>query len=53
MSILRIASSFSYIFPLTGETKDKMRGFGLQGTASPADRDSSFLYGGMSVSFSF
>jgi hypothetical protein len=43
----------SYVFPLTGDAKDEMKGLGLQGTSSPAERDSSFLYGGVSASFSF
>ena len=50
---ITVTPTLSYIFPLTGDAKDEMKGLGLQGTASPADRDSSFLVGGVSVSFSF
>jgi hypothetical protein len=50
---LTVTPTISYVFPLTGDAKDEMKGVGLQGTASPADRDSSFLYGGLSVGFSF
>ena len=50
---ITVTPTLSYIFPLTGEAKDEMKGLGLQGTASPADRDSSFLVGGVSVSFQF
>lgn len=50
---ITVTPTLSYIFPLTGDAKDEMKGLGLQGTASPADRESSFLVGGVSVSFSF
>jgi hypothetical protein len=50
---ITVTPTISYVFPLTGDAKDEMKGLGLQGTASPADRESSFLYGGMSVGFSF
>lgn len=50
---ITVTPTLSYIFPLTGEAKDEMKGLALQGTASPADRESSFLVGGVSVSFSF
>jgi hypothetical protein len=50
---ITVTPTLSYIFPLTGDAKDEMKGLGLQGTASPADRDSSFLVGGVSLSFSF
>jgi hypothetical protein len=50
---ITVTPMISYVFPLTGDAKDEMKGFGLQGTASPADRDSSFLLGGVSVGFSF
>ena len=43
----------SYIFPLTGDAKDEMKGLGLKGSALPSERDSSFLCGGISASFSF
>ena len=50
---ITITPTLSYIFPLTGDAKNEMKGFGLEGTATPAERDSSFLVGGVSVSFSF
>jgi hypothetical protein len=50
---ITVTPTLSYIFPLTGEAKDEMKGLGLQGTAYPADRESSFLAGGVSVGFSF
>ena len=43
----------SYIFPLSGDAKDEMKGQGLKGSAVSADRDSSFLVGGVSASFTF
>jgi hypothetical protein len=50
---ITITPALSYIVPLTGDAKNEMKGFGLEGTATPAERDSSFLVGGVSVSFSF
>jgi hypothetical protein len=50
---ITVAPSVAYIFPLAGDAKDEMKGFGLKGAALPADRDSSFVVGGVSVSFSF
>jgi hypothetical protein len=50
---ITVTPTLSYIFPLTGDAKDEMKGLGLQGTSSPSDRDSSFLVGGVSASFSF
>jgi len=42
----------SYVFPLSGDAKDEMKGRGIRGE-NPSDRDSSFLYGGLTVSFTF
>jgi hypothetical protein len=50
---ITVTPTISYVFPLTGDAKDEMKGVGLQGAAFPADRDSSFFYGGLSVGFSF
>ena len=50
---ITVTPTLSYIFPLTGEAKGKMKGLGLQGAASPVDRDSAFVIGGVSVSFTF
>jgi len=47
-----ITPTLSYIFPLTGDAKDEMKGYGLKGTA-PSERDSSYLVGGIMASFSF
>jgi len=48
-----VTPTVSYIFPLTGDAKNEMKGFGLQGTATPADRDGSFVVGGISASLTF
>jgi hypothetical protein len=48
-----ITPTLSYIFPLTGDAKDEMKGLGLKGTALPSERDSSFLVGGIMASFTF
>jgi hypothetical protein len=50
---ITVTPMLSYTFPLTGEAKDEMKALGLKGTASPADRDSSFFYGGLSVGVGF
>jgi hypothetical protein len=49
---ITVTPTISYIFPLSGDARDEMKGQGLKGTA-PAERDSSFFCGGVSVSFSF
>ena len=50
---ITVTPTLSYIFPLSGDARDEMRGQGLKGSASPAERDSSFFVGGVSLSFSF
>ena len=50
---ITITPTLSYIFPLSGDAKDEMKGFGLKGSALPSDRDSSFVTGGILASFSF
>lgn len=50
---ITVTPTVSYIFPLSGDAKDEMKGQGLKGLASPADRDSSFICGGISASFTF
>ena len=47
-----ITPTLSYIFPLSGDAKDEMKGYGLKGTV-PSERDSSYLVGGITASFSF
>lgn len=43
----------TYVFPLSDDAKYEMRGRGLQGSAVPSDRDSTYLYGGVTLSFAF
>lgn len=52
-SYLSLTPSLSWIFPLSDDARNEMKGQGLKGAASPADRDSSFLVGGLTASFSF
>jgi hypothetical protein len=52
-SYITVTPTLSYIFPLSGDAKDEMKGFGLKGSATPAERDSSFVVGGIKVSFAF
>ena len=50
---LTITPTASYVFPLCSDAKYEMKGRGLQGVTSPSDRDSSFFYGGVTLSFAF
>lgn len=50
---ITITPTLSYIFPLTGDAKDEMKGLGFKGSASPSEHDSSFFVGGILASFSF
>jgi hypothetical protein len=50
---LTITPTVSYVFPLSNDARYEMKGRGLQGAASPSDRDSAFLYGGITMSFAF
>ncbi|MDA8126793.1 MAG: hypothetical protein M0009_16610 [Deltaproteobacteria bacterium] len=50
---ITVTPTLSYIFPLSGDAKDEMKGNGLKGTAVTTDRDSSFIVGGLTASFSF
>jgi hypothetical protein len=47
-----VTPMISYIFPLTSEAKDEIKGSGLKGTL-PAERDSAFVVGGITASFTF
>ncbi len=51
-SYITLTPMISYVFPLSDDAKDEMKGRGITGEA-PADRDSSFLYGGLMASFTF
>jgi hypothetical protein len=43
----------SYVFPLVEDAGNEMKGRGLQGATTPSDRSSSYLYGGLTASFTF
>jgi len=49
---ITVTPLISYVFPLSGDAKDEMKGRGIRGE-QPSDRDSSFLYGGVTLSFTF
>lgn len=49
---ITLTPALSYIFPLTRDAKDEMKGLGLRG-GPPADRDGDFWVGGITASFSF
>jgi hypothetical protein len=50
---ITITPTISYVFPISDDAKYEMKGSGIKGTATAADRDSSFIYGGLTASFSF
>jgi hypothetical protein len=50
---LSVTPTISYVFPLCNDARYEMQGRGLQGVTSPIDRSSSFLYGGVTLSFTF
>ena len=50
---ITVTPTISYVFPLSDDARYEMKGTGLKGTASAVDRESSYLYGGLSVCFSF
>jgi hypothetical protein len=50
---LTVTPTASYVFPLCDDAKYEMKGRGLQGAVTPADRSSSFFYGGVTLSFAF
>lgn len=50
---LSVIPTVSYVFPLSNDARYEMRARGLQGTANPSDRDSAYLYGGVTLSFTF
>ena len=51
---LTVTPTVSYVFPLSQDARYEMKARGLQGAALPSDKDSSsFLYGGVTLSFTF
>jgi hypothetical protein len=53
INYITITPIISYTFPLSQDARYEMKGQGMKGTAINSDRDSSFLYGGVTFSFSF
>lgn len=50
---LTITPMVVYVLPLSDDAKYEMRARGLQGAALTADKDATFLYGGIMASFAF
>ena len=50
---LSFTPAISYVFPLCDDARYEMKARGLQGAANPSDRDSSYLYGGVTLSYTF
>ncbi len=51
-SYVTLTPTVSYVFPLSDDAKNEMKGLGLSGK-TPAERDSSFIYGGLTASLTF
>jgi hypothetical protein len=49
---LSVTPTVSYVFPLCDDARYEMRAHGLQGL-NPSDRDSTYLYGGVTLSYTF
>jgi len=50
---LTISPTLTYVFPLSNDAKHEMRARGLEGDSDPSDKRSSFLYGGIILSYIF
>jgi hypothetical protein len=50
---ITITPTISYTFPLSNDAKNEIKARGIQGTSTPGDRDSSFLYGGLVFDIAF
>jgi hypothetical protein len=53
INYITITPTISYAFPLSQDAKYEMKGQGMKAAATNSERDSSFLYGGVTFSFSF
>ncbi len=50
---LTMSPVLTYVFPLSDDAKNEMKARGLEGAADPSDKNSSFLYGGIILSYIF
>lgn len=50
---LTVTPTMAYVFPLSSDAKYEMKARGLEGTEKPSDRDCAYLYGGLTLSFTF
>jgi hypothetical protein len=50
---LSVTPTISYVFPLCDDARYEMRAYGKRGAANPSDKDSSYLYGGLTLSYTF
>ena len=50
---LSVTPTVSYVFPLCDDARYEMRAYGKRGAASPSDRNSAYLYGGITLSYTF
>jgi hypothetical protein len=50
---LTISPTLTYVLPISNDAKYEMRARGLEGDSDPSDKRSSFLYGGIVLSYMF
>ena len=50
---ITITPLVTYVFPLSDDAKYEMRARSIKGAQDPGDKDSSFIYGGITLSFAF
>ena len=50
---LSVTPIISYVFPLCDDARYEMKARSLQGATNPSGKDSSFLYGGVTLSYTF
>jgi len=50
---ITITPNLAYLFPLTRDAKNEIKAVSLKGSATPAERDSSFIVGGITASLTF
>ena len=50
---LSVTPTMSYVFPLSDDARYEMRAYGKRGATNTSDRDSAYLYGGVTISFAF
>ena len=50
---LTVTPTISYVFPLSDDARYEMRARSVQGAAVPSDKDTEYIYGGVTLSYTF